>query len=288
MLYSRLSTISPLQTYSEEEDHFLDGERAHTPDADVSEYHHEASSFVLTPVFSSFSETSDIVAAYLLRIVWEEYFKYLLPEGRNGIDVVLDDSCGTVVTFRLDGPDADEVGYEDLHDPSYNNLGMGWAYLDSFREMIPADEYDPSLAAEGECVYILHVYPTDAFKDDYTTDNPLRYAFAVSLIFVFTALVFLVYDWTVARRQNKVLRTATRTQAIVASLFPENVQERILQEAEGNKDQQTPRFRTNRTKDQLQNFLNDADDGPMEGGNLSLKSRPIADLFPEATVIFAE
>ena len=262
---------------------------------DVAEVVGSARSYIVTPVFDEFREDAKIVAFYFLIVPWERYFVDLLPTGKNGIDIVLDDSCGTIVTFAIDGPEASLKGAGDLHDPKYDSLGVGWAYKDSFREMVKITDYDPSTKGENECIYQLFVYPTDVFKNSYTSDDPRTYAIAVSLIFVFAAIVFLAYDWTMARRQNKVLRTATRTQAIVASLFPENVQERILQEADGKDADQgtfTPRFRTNRTKDQLRSFLNEAEDHstPTDGGHktLSLKSRPIADLFPEATVIFAE
>ena len=45
-------------------------------------------------------------------------------------------------------------------------------------------------------------------------------------------LVFSIYDCAVQRRQAKVMATATRTRAIVSSIFPKNVQDRLLQEAE--------------------------------------------------------
>ena len=283
MLYTRLSVISQIDTHENN----ADGQFTEESEDESDDHEHPARSYILTPVFDSYEDDAKIVAAYMLRVPWEEYFLDLLPEGREGFQVVLNDSCGTSVTFALDGPEATQVGYGDLHE-GYDDLGIGWVYLDSFRTMIPATTFDPSTKEPNECVYTLFVYPTDTFRDLYTSDDPLHYAIAVSLIFVFTAIVFLAYDWTVARRQNKVLRTATRTQAIVASLFPENVQERILQEAESGKDQNVTRFRTNRTKYQLQNFLNVAEDEPVDSGKMSLKSRPIADLFPEATVIFAE
>lgn len=252
-------------------------------------------STILTPVFESYDQEARIVGYYLFVVEWDRYFNDLLPEGKNGFEVVLNDSCGTIVTFSVNGPEGVVKGTGDLHDTEYDSLGKGWVYKDNFREMVPIVAYDPSDQPEGECVYQLHVYPTDVLYDFHASEESLHYALYVSLIFVFTALIFLAYDWAVARRQDKVLRTATRTQAIVASLFPENVQERILQEADNsNGDQQTftPRFRTNRTKDQLRSFLNDDDDGTpgaaSAAGKLSLKSRPIADLFPEATVIFAE
>ena len=252
----------------------------------------DAHSFIATPVFETYSEDAPILGFYTVSVPWERYFENLLPEGKNGFEVVLNDSCGTVLTYSVNGPESKLKGEGDLHDSDYDYLGKGWVYVDSFRDMVPIDKYNPKDTPENECVYQLYVYPTDVLRDYHVSKDPIIYALYVSLIFVFTALIFLAYDWAVARRQDKVLRTATRTQAIVASLFPENVQERILQEADGGKDNQTftPRFRTNRTKDQLRSFLNDAEDDPAgnSAAKLSLKSRPIADLFPEATVIFAE
>jgi hypothetical protein len=43
---------------------------------------------------------------------------------------------------------------------------------------------------------------------------------AAVLIFVFTSLVFLLYDRLVERRQQKVMSTAMQSSAIVSSLFP--------------------------------------------------------------------
>merc|ERR1712226_910324 len=89
-----------------------------------------------------------------------------------------------------------------------------------------------------------------------------------------------------------IIRAARKTQAIVSSLFPKNVQDRIMKDVdeevnrEGNKPLIT---RGNRTKDQLQNFLKGKEGGttdPDEEG--PKRSKPIADLFPEATIIFAD
>jgi hypothetical protein len=53
----------------------------------------------------------------------------------------------------------------------------------------------------------------------YVTTDPVIFTVAV-LIFVFTSLVFLLYDRLVERRQKKVMSTAVQSSAIVSSLFP--------------------------------------------------------------------
>jgi hypothetical protein len=43
----------------------------------------------------------------------------------------------------------------------------------------------------------------------------------------FTSLVFLLYDRLVERRQKKVMSTAVQSSAIVSSLFPSQVRDRL-------------------------------------------------------------
>ena len=66
------------------------------------------------------------------------------------------------------------------------------------------------------------------------------------------------------------MASATRTRAIVSSIFPKNVQDRLLQEAE---EQQQDESRDEFLKSQRDRIQPDAP--------------PIADLFPSATVMFA-
>ena len=190
--------------------------------------------------------------------------------------------------MQLSGPNV-TVLEGDQHSTKFNHLKKSWHFGG-----VVGDE-DATFYVFAECVYTLDIYPTEAMRETYLSDRSMLYAIAVAVIFVFTAFVFLVYDWAVQLRQNKVLKTATRTQAIVSSLFPKNVQERIFKDVEDEVKQEEQakaanRFRGNRTKDQLRNFLTDGTDAKEEKfeKHSSLKSKPIADLFPEATIIFAD
>lgn len=257
-----------------------------------------ARAFLSTPVFDRFetaaednnnvASPSQVMGYVGVTIPWETYFNNLLPEKLPGIDVVLDDSCGKVYTFRLDGWNVTVLGEGDLHNKKFNDMER----RSTIGHEPGTDIEETNFYVFDNCVYQMRIYPTQAMEDQYTTDQPIIYAVAVGIIFVFTAFVFLIYDWAVQLRQNKVLKTATRTQAIVSSLFPKNVQERIFKDVEEGvkqeeKSKAASRFRGNRTKDQLRNFLDDGTSMPEEK-HTSLKSKPIADLFPEATVIFAD
>jgi class 3 adenylate cyclase len=100
---------------------------------------------------------------------------------------------------------------------------------------------------------------------------------------VFTSIVFLVYDTVIEKRQRKVMQTATRSSAIVSSLFPSNVRTRLYEESaptvNPEKDQQ-PFSQQMRMK----NFMAKTQTTSVE----PINTGPIADLFESTTVLFAD
>ena len=118
----------------------------------------------------------------------------------------------------------------------------------------------------------------------FVTSNPIYFTVGALLIFCFTSSVFLLYDYTVERRQRKVMSTAVRTNAIVASLFPSVVRDRIYPTEQGGND--TKAFNLANSKARLKSFLSDGTshgDGTDVGSEPrpTNTSAPIAELFPE-------
>lgn len=248
-----------------------------------------ARSYIVVPVHSDFTAQASVVGTVGMLVPWLRYFEDVLPPDVKDVVVVLSDSCGTTYTLRVDGDHVEIAGKGDRHDTDYNDYKQSWTLGGV------AGDTEANFYVEGRCAYTLDIYPSQELEDEYLSNQPVIYAIAVAVIFIFTAFIFLVYDWAVQLRQNKVLKTATRTQAIVSSLFPKNVQERIFKDVEQEvkneaKQPAISRFRGNRTKDQLKTFLDDGIGGgkTKDEGPANLKSKPIADLFPEATIIFAE
>lgn len=101
---------------------------------------------------------------------------------------------------------------------------------------------------------------------------------------MFTSLVFILYDIQVERRQKSILRTATQSSEIVSSLFPSNVRDRLYAEREktGFLDK----------KQKLRNFLAgeniDMQEEVEDTAEYAYGSKPIADLFPATSIIFAD
>lgn len=82
-------------------------------------------------------------------------------------------------------------------------------------------------------------------------------------------LVFIIYDRWVERRQKVVMKTAVQTRAIVSSLFPSNVRDRLYESDERNQ------------------FV--AKEGLKEETMTIIKdTKPVADTFADCTVCFID
>jgi hypothetical protein len=141
--------------------------------------------------------------------------------------------------------------------------------LDSFS--LERESYTGLPVVNDTCPYYLRLYPSSIMENDYRTSDPVVFTVVAVLIFAFTSAVFLVYDQLVERRQKTVMSTAVHTSAIVSSLFPSTVRGRLF--ATGNEAAN--------------------DEGTLPGESLisfgdKVVSRPIADLYPSATVMFAD
>jgi len=146
-------------------------------------------------------------------------------------------------------------------------------------------ETEYQLYVPGSCDYQVKVSSSEEFKTYYQDSAPIVSAVLVFVLFLFIMSVFFMYDCIVQRRQKKLLVTAQRTNAVVSSLFPEDVQRRIMQEAEAQEKKEQRMTVTNKMKE----FLQDTTQQPSKSDKATeLRGKPIADFFPEATVMFAD
>jgi hypothetical protein len=144
------------------------------------------------------------------------------------------------------------------------------------------------------CWYDFTIYPTQEFQDAATSKEPIYITLGVIVIFLLTSLVFLGYDVLVTRRQRKVEAHAAKSNAIVSSLFPEQVRQRLM---ENNSKPKSPNKSGSDTNNNSSNMgynfagqVNALNNGSSSNdtANKLLQTKPIADLFPNATVLFAD
>ena len=185
-------------------------------------------------------------------------------------------SCGDSFTYKLDGRVAEYVGTGLIG----SSINEGYKRTFPFSENTRYKEGNHS--AIDDCEYNLHVLATTEFQKTFFTNGPIIFSVAVSSCFLIFALVFFLYDWNVRRRQAKLLHTAERTNAIVSNLFPKDVRERIMADAEeqaGNEYAQ----KSGMSRGNLKDLLDES-----APSTSIFKTKPIADLFPEVTVMFAD
>ena len=236
---------------------------------------------IVFPVFEDFVDEAPIVGHLVAIVPWDVFFQGILAPNTEPVSVVLENTCDEVFTYEVKGTEAKFKAEKDLHATKYDDMSISDAFSPFAN---PKELLDKGFGEH--CVYTITVYPTNAMENSFRTFKPVTYSVVVLGIFMFTSAVFLLFDNFVRMRQNKVMSTAVKQNAIVSSLFPKGVQDRIM--AEVNEDACFGR-NGRHEKSQLKEFLNM--DQPERDDHVSwnsFKSRPIADLFPETTVMFAD
>ena len=222
-------------------------------------------STVFVPVFSEYNTTENPVAIMFGVFGWASYFENLLTENFPGIAVVLENTCDGPFTYKIVGTEVEYIGPGDLHLSKFNSMRRRF------------DLKDESTAEglnlhQSVCPYSLSVYPAQELFDAYITNLPFLLTTAVLLVFALASGVFFLYNQFVEERQDLVMNQAVQSTAIVSSMFPEAVRDRLMQ------DQANSHLRSG--KKRLKSFLDDGDD--------KIDMEPIADLFPNATVFICD
>lgn len=219
--------------------------------------------FVSVPIFMSLEPDSKVGALILALMQWEDYFVSLVPQGTPPVVVVVRNPCTESISYLVNGPTAVYMGVGDLHDPDFDTEDAT-ADLAVFQS-VPG------------CENSVHIYPTQEFYDACITNRPMIYTIFAICLFLLTAGSFHLYDATIRRRHKKIIKAATLSNALVSSLFPENVRSRIIKE-------ESQRRRVTDSEEQDTSV----EVKQKSSSEVSKGSKPIADLFPRATVLFAD
>ena len=219
---------------------------------------------VMLPVFEKLNDPSSrLVGVFAVVLPWDKFLTDLLPDNVDGITCVVRSSCGRASTYALDGKSAFYMGEGDFHDPAYDDTEV----------VIPFghyndDSYEP---LAGECTYRYHIFGTAEFEAIYRHELPWFLTAVVAIAFAFVIATFAVYDIFVNERNQQAVGAATKTSAIVTSLFPEQVRDRLM---------------ANEANAKSKNWKVDPHSDAK--GSTVDDSPPIADLYPECTVCYAD
>lgn len=221
-----------------------------------------------------------VVAVIAVAIYWRDFFRDILPTGSDGIVIVVECPCNEMFTYQIDGSKVKYLGIGDAHDAKYNHLAKTRKLMDLKTLSSSESYYSGPAFDESYCPYSLHLYPSDVMESDFTTNKGVIFMVSTILIFMFTSMVFYLYDWMVERRQSRVVSTARQSSALLSSLFPDTVRDQLyLTQSENQK-----------VKSNKWSFpaaligAPTSDNHAVEQTNAS----PIAQLYTDTTVIFMD
>ena len=275
-------------------------------------------SVIFTPVFNMINNT-DPVGTVGVEVEWMSLFEGATQDTNAALQVVLENTCGDVITINLSNDTVTLAGIGDLHDKDFDDLARNSStktVAERVTKMVSGGgEYQPPLAyqqlfarllgrkeglefdewPEGFCAFRVRVYPTALFRTSYSSDGPIINATVIAACFAFAVVVFIIYDCIVERRQKKVMVTAVTSRNIVDSLFPSIVRDRMFE------IDRTYHKRRSLEGDKVSNsagLLSIVSSGNrlaawMKGNHnkdeeLCTDLQPIADVFLDTTVIFAD
>ena len=256
----------------------------------AAEFSSEPVSGLAYPVFDSFDLVNRKVAGVLLtNIYWRLYFEDILPPDANGLIIVIENTFNQTLTYRIDGPMVTYLGVGDRHDPKFNSYGQS-ADVSSFVDSRAGPRTRGYVAADLNQEYIrytLKVYPSEDLEVDYITNMPTIYTVTVASIFAFTSVVFILFVLVVERRQSVVLDSAVRSGAIVSALYPQAVRDRIYETTDAKPSKKVSKKNA---------FTAGANHSPQDAAtgdrsadvSREARGRPIADLYPHSSILFAD
>mmetsp|Transcript_12076 Transcript_12076/g.23087 ORF Transcript_12076/g.23087 Transcript_12076/m.23087 type:complete len:851 (-) Transcript_12076:163-2715(-) len=255
---------------------------------------------VAYPVFDGFGSDKNFTGALYSAVYWRLLFQDILPADVQGVICVLQNTGGFAeggandppFTFRLDGPDVTFMGVGDLHDPEYDSLRVSHdvsRYIQQ-RASPRTRAYTTSPFNSEYNTYILDIYPSDDMKDDFVTNQPYIFMAAITGVFLFVLITFMLYDWLVERRQRMVMDRAVKSTAVVSSLFPDAIREQLFKEVSEDIDVgKKKKGKEWEISEELERSLElMMEDKTRQRSKRRGRGKALADKYPETTVFFMD
>lgn len=240
----------------------------------MQSYSHETRrSFIIDPIKETFRDSSKTVGFIIGILSWESIFEPILPMGVDGLQVVVDNGCNDQFTLIENGGKKKSTFVNgDIHDPRYDKHSYHYALND----------IGPNNGGlYRSCSYSYTIYASDIFRESFHLIDPSPYAGLIVVAFVLIASIFFIHNLYTQKKQDKALDQVKRVEAIVTSVFPKEVGLRLIEQAHHEAKMPTS------SKKMLNIFL--ARNGSAAATSESQQRRkPIADLFPSTTVMFAD
>jgi hypothetical protein len=173
-------------------------------------------SLLMVPLFGDLSSIDANIEGVVLAVIpWDRYFTNVFHDSMSDLDVVVSDgNCGNKYTFSISGPEVAFVGKGDLHDNEYSSS----AKIRKF-----------NLDTHTVCQFSFTLFPSQSLSLEYNTTTPVLPIIGMTIGF---SIIFILYDALLRKREQKVVTSAARSNAIVSALFPGEFRDRLFGRAE--------------------------------------------------------
>jgi class 3 adenylate cyclase len=264
---------------------------------------------MLYPVYQDFNEVN-LVGSLAMQLDWQTILQSALPFNTAEDYTISIESCsGQAAYFNVVEGQVQFDGFGEVTDQAKEKSGsitLPGAYV--------YGEFTEPMTGVDACAFTVWVASAtlvDDFVNGVTPEGEEKsnrhivLTVVVVLMFFVTLAVFLAYDFIVEKRQSVVVNIATKSSAIVENLFPAQVRDRMLQnlqeqeKAPGATDATSGGDNAATTETMSKNAIpaKNMGNGRVSvkqflsndmGLNNDLSTAPIADLFPNTTVLFAD
>lgn len=280
------------------------------------------SSILFYPIFSEFGN-DDVVGSISIVFLWEDLLRRVLPNYVEGLIAVLESSISTSLdpvhglprqlwTYEIVGGENVFFVEGDQHDNDFNR------YEHEINTNVAFEGFPGLENVDNLITFKIRLYPSERLRKNHISRRPVVYTIIMLFIFLFVSLVFLAHDHLHARQQSKVMAFARKSGRIVDSLFPIQVKNRLFDASEnvhkqlrfqcdildkdldshdtqaGPPNEQSADSR----KERMKKFLKLSNHGNRKSFDdmsymkqsmlLAINTPPIADLFPETSIMFAD
>ncbi len=161
----------------------------------------EPNSEPFTSIFYPVVDGSKATAVLNLAFQWRMLFQNILREEERGLIIVVTNPCTKAISYRIDESEAVFLGFGDRHDTKYNDFVIAIEVNSLLGDAYSGIALDPLF-----CPHTIKAYPSEELEDDVKSIVPLMFTFGSVCIFLFTLVVFFIYDMLVAFRQQKMLK----------------------------------------------------------------------------------
>jgi Adenylate and Guanylate cyclase catalytic domain len=251
---------------------------------DTEVYQGDPTSNIAVPVFDRFGPNRTLGGVLLASLYWRLNFEDILPDTAKGVICVLENTLNQTFSYQIDGPKVTFLGPGDRHDPKYEHMVVSANAMEQISARASPENhgFDATPMNNDHCSYKVRVYPSQATEDAYVNNTPFLYTVLVASIFLFTSLIFIAYDLLLARRQRIIMEKAVQTSAIVSSLYPKQVRDRLFDMDTNSSGSFTWMATRGNKEGQTQDRVD------MEASARKPAGRPIADLYENCTVLFSD